>query len=227
MIYKRKTIEMKYVRSALLLIAALFVSHVAVAQDAAVGVVERQEGEATRINAGGTTALEPGSEIFVDDVLVTGEGARLLVTFVDDSTLTLGADARIIVDDLVYDTDATDSGAQTQVLDIVQGVFRYVSGDIAKDDTDQVVINTPVATIGIRGTEFVGGELTVGMPAGRPHYGFQVAVGAIDIIAPGGTVTLDEPGEGTFLPLTRIAAPTEPRQWTHEEAQEAIDALAF
>ena len=84
-----------------------------------------------------------------------------------------------------------------------------------------------MATIGIRGTVFVGGELTVGMPPGQPHYGFQVTEGAIEVISPGGSVVLDEPGEGTFLPLTAIAAPTPPRQWTEEEAAEAQDALAF
>lgn len=218
---------MNCLRYALLLTLSLFACNVAVAQDIAVGVVELQRGDTTRINADGTTVLEPGSQIFVDDVLVTGDDARLIVKFMDESTITLGSDARIIVDDFVYQAESTGSDAQAQVLDIVQGVFRFVSGDIAKDGPQQVVINTPVATIGIRGTEFVGGELTVGMPAGRPHYGFQVTQGAIDIVAPGGTVTLDEPGEGTFLPLTRIAAPTQPRQWTPEEAQEALDALAF
>ncbi len=45
--------------------------------------------------------------------------------------------------------------------------------------------------------------------------------------SPGGSVALDEPGEGTFLPLTRIAAPTPVRQWTEAEAAEAEAALAF
>ena len=39
------------------------------------------------------------------------------------------------------------------------------------------------------------------MPAGQPHYGFQIQEGAIEVITPQGSVTLDEPGEGTFLPL--------------------------
>lgn len=106
-------------------------------------------------------------------------------------------------------------------------MFRFASGQISKLAPSNVTVTTPVATIGIRGTVFLGGELTVGMPPGQPHYGFQVTEGAIEVIAPGGSVVLDEPGEGTFLPLTRIAAPTPVRQWTEEEAAEAQDALAF
>ena len=65
------------------------------------------------------------------------------------------------------------------------------------------------------------------MPAGQPHYGFQVKEGAIEVTSPGGSVVLDEAGEGTFLPLNRVAAPTPVRQWTAEETAEAEEALAF
>jgi hypothetical protein len=40
-------------------------------------------------------------------------------------------------------------------------------------------------------------------------------------------VTLDQPGEGTFIPLDGSAAPTPVRQWTAEEAAEADALLAF
>ena len=208
----------------LILFVFLFGGGQAFARDQLAGTVERLRGEAQRISTAGTAGLAVGSQVFVDDVIVTGDDARLIIKFADDSTLTLGEDARIIVDQLVYDTNA---GELAQVLDVVQGVFRFATGRVGKQNPSAVAVNTPVATIGIRGTEFIGGELTVGMPPGRPHYGFQVNDGAIEIVTPGGSVTLDEPGEGTFLPMTRIAAPVPPRQWTPAEAQEALDALAF
>ena len=43
----------------------------------------------------------------------------------------------------------------------------------------------------------------------------------------GGSVVLDEPGEGTFLPLDRVTAPTPVRVWTDAATAEAEDALAF
>ena len=164
-----------------------------------------------------------GGRVFVGDDIRTGPGARLEIRFNDRSTLTLGENARVTIDQFVY----APSGGSRQALAILRGVFRFATGQIGKLVPRSIAFTTPVATAGIRGTAFLGGELTVGMPPGQSHYGFQVIEGAIEVISPGGSVVLDEPGEGTFLPLDRIAAPTPVRQWTEEEAAEAQDALAF
>lgn len=133
----------------------------------------------------------------------------------------------MLIDEMVFDESAKGASVGRQALIMSVGVFRYTSGKIGKASQFQVVFGTPVATIGIRGTEFVGGELTVGMPPGQPHYGFQIQEGAIQVITPQGSVILDEPGEGTFLPLAGGRPPTPVRQWTPEEAAEAQDLLAF
>lgn len=196
------------------------------AQDVA-GTILTLKGDAQAISKDGTRPLKAGFSVMVDDAIKTGAGARMAIQFLDGSNLFLGEDAHIIVDDLVYAPAQDNAQEHTQTLDVLRGVFRYVSGAIGKARQENVTFRTPVATIGIRGTTFVGGELQVGMSPGRPHYGFQIQEGAIEVIAPNGSVLLDEPGEGTFLPLTRLAAPTPVRQWTAEEAQEVEDALAF
>ncbi len=192
------------------------------AQQAA-GQVERQKGAASRSTVNATSDLAQGSQVYVGDEIRTGPGARLLIQFDDESKLTLGENARITINQFVYEP----TGDSSQALEILVGVFRFISGQIGNESPLDVAFSTPVATIGLRGTEFLGGELTVGMPVGQPHYGFQINEGAIEVISPGGSVLLDEAGEGTFLPLTGVAAPTPVRQWTAEEAAEAVDALAF
>ena len=192
------------------------------AQQAA-GQVERQKGPASRSAAGGTSDLAQGGHVFVGDEIRTGPDARLQIRFDDQSKLTLGENARITIDQFVY----APSGDSHQALAIVRGVFRFATGQIGNEVPRNVDFRTPVATVGIRGTVFLGGELTVGMPVGESHYGFQITEGAIEVTSPGGSVVLDEPGEGTFLPLTGIAAPTTVRQWTEAEAAEAEAALAF
>ncbi|NIA70655.1 FecR domain-containing protein [Pelagibius litoralis] len=187
------------------------------------GQVERQKGTASRSAADGTVDLVQGARVYVGDEIRTGPGARLQIRFDDQSMLTLSQDARITIDQFIY-APGSDSN---QALDVAQGVFRFATGQIGKLTPLRVSVTTPVATIGIRGTVFLGGELTVGMPPGQPHYGFQITEGTIEVTSPAGSVVLDEPGEGTFLPLTRIAAPTPVRQWTEEEAAEAEAALAF
>ncbi|MDH3580732.1 MAG: FecR family protein [Hyphomicrobiales bacterium] len=192
------------------------------AQQAA-GEVERQKGTASRSAAGSTSDLTQGGRVFVDDEVRTGPGARLQIRFDDKSALTLGENARIIINQFVY----APGGDSRQALAVAQGVFRFATGQISKLAPRSVDFTTPVATVGIRGTVFLGGELTVGMPPGQPHYGFQISEGAIEVTSPGGSVVLDEAGEGTFLPLTRVAAPTPVRQWSEAEAAEAEAALAF
>ncbi len=191
------------------------------------GRVERQKGGASRVADGQREALALHGGIFVGDEIETGEDARLVIRFLDDSTLTLGAKAKVKIDALVYDTSGLGDAPDAQALNFLQGVFKFVSGRVAKADRQAFAFSTPVATIGIRGTEFVGGELTVGMPPGTSHIGFQVRDGAIEVTNRLGSVTLDRPGEGTFIPLNGSAAPTPVRQWTVEEAAEADALLAF
>jgi hypothetical protein len=189
------------------------------------GTIERQRGDATRIVAGDAFPLAPQGWVYVGDTITTGRDARVIIRFNDSSTLTLGENANIDIDELVY--DPANAAGGRQALKFTQGVFQFVSGAISAADHANVAITTRVATIGIRGTRFVAGELTVGMPPGEPHFGVQIYDGAVEVTSPAGAVTLNQPGQGTFLPLTRVAAPTPVRQWTAEEAAEARAALAF
>ena len=95
------------------------------------------------IHRGGVRHGEHGSE-------PAARGGALAVTFVDDSTFTVGENARMVLDELVYDP-GTKTG--TSAFSVVQGVFSFVSGQIAKTGSDSMQVRTPVATIGIRGTE--------------------------------------------------------------------------
>ncbi len=186
----------------------------------------RLKGEATRDAGSGVEALSPSSVIYSGDIIRTGAGARILIVFEDNSELTLSENAVVTIDRFVHDASAEASPGR-QAIDFAKGIFRFTTGRIGKLAPQEVALNTPVATIGIRGTDFVGGELTVGMPVGRSHYGFQIREGAIEVLNPEGSVILDDVGEGTFLPLNAPAAPQSPRQWSEAEQAEADQALAF
>ena len=212
---------------ALIIVSVMALLSVSASANEQAGIVEKMRGTASTLSGGNTIALSEGAAIHVGDVVMTSDNARLRILFQDKSTLVMGEKAQMVIDELIYVPAGREPEHGEQSLKFVKGVFQFVSGKIAHSDTRQVALNTPVATIGIRGTRLLTGELQVGMPPGNPHYGFQILEGAIDIIAPLGTVTLKNPGEGTFLPLDRVIAPRPPRQWTKEEAAEAAAAVAF
>jgi hypothetical protein len=92
--------------------------------------------------------LHLADPIIRNATLSTKPDSALEVTFVDGSKLSMGANSTMVVDDYVY---AGPGGAGKQTLRYTRGLFRFVSGTIPKD---QVKIDTPTVTIGIRGTIF-------------------------------------------------------------------------
>jgi hypothetical protein len=77
--------------------------------------------------------------------LETVPSGALEVTFTDGSRLTLGSSSAVVVDNYVF----AGPGGSNQTLKMSRGLFRFVSGSMPKD---QVKLQTPSVTIGIRGT---------------------------------------------------------------------------
>lgn len=115
------------------------------------GSIDSLKGSVAAVRDGVEVQLGAGDPIFEGDVLVTGAGSAVGIVFADDSTMSMGGDARIAIDEMVYNADA---GSGSQLFDIVQGAFVFASGQIGKNNPEDVQVRTPVATIGIRGTKY-------------------------------------------------------------------------
>ena len=107
--------------------------------------------------------------------LATADRGALEVTFLDGSKLTMGQNSRLTVDEYVY---TGPGGAGKQSVRYTKGLFRFISGSIPKD---QVKIETPTVTIGIRGTIFrtaigEGGEGAVSVEYGPSGEEYEVTV---------------------------------------------------
>jgi hypothetical protein len=157
-----------------------------------------------------------GGPIFLNDVVATGAAARLEVTFDDGTSLTLGESAEMRIDSFVY---APSMGA-ARMRAAVTGAFRFISGGIGQTAAADVAVTTPVATIGIRGTDFFGG------PIDSQALGVLLLEGAVIVTNPAGEAILDAPGEGT-----NIAAPGAPpgpvTQWPEDKVNRALASVAF
>jgi hypothetical protein len=102
-----------------------------------------------------TIAPEPRAEIEFEDsvhlneLIETDDESAVVVHFADGSKLTIGENAKVVVDRYVY--DPAGSGSE-QVVTLSKGAFRFLSGSIPKE---KVKLQTPTVTIGIRGTELI------------------------------------------------------------------------
>lgn len=157
---------------------------------------------------GTQVSLQVGDPVFQGDIIETGPNSTINLIFVDATTFTLGGEARLAIDELVYNPE-TQSG--TSALSILKGAFVFVSGEIAHHDYTQMKIDTPVATIGIRGTTVAG---NVKAPGERSQ--FTVIDGEIEIATRVASVTLNDAFETTYVESFN-SAPTEPFILTAEQ----------
>lgn len=113
-----------------------------------IGNVQAANGSATALRTDGTTVtLSTGDTVFQGDVVQTAGNSSLVIVFLDETLFTLSADARMVLDELVY---APGGSGNSMVMNLVQGSFVFVTGQVAP--TGDMRIETPTATMGIRGT---------------------------------------------------------------------------
>jgi hypothetical protein len=186
------------------------------AADTTIGSVTRIQGEATWMSGHTAEALVTGAPVFSNQKVSTGDDARLELKFLDGTQLTIGEHASMILDTFVYDP-AKGSGELGMT---VKGAFRFVSGKISKQPNAQVAVTTPVATIGIRGTEFWGG------PIDDQALGVFLIEGEVTVTNPQGQQVLDTAGEGTNI-ATPDAAPGPVTIWPQAKVDRAIATVTF
>ena len=69
---------------------------------------------------------------------------------------TLSENARIVIDRYVYDPE---QGVGDVLLTTTQGAFRFATGKMKELTEKTITVETPVAQVGVRGTEFWGGPV--------------------------------------------------------------------
>lgn len=132
----------------LLLLAAL----PARADDAAIASVRTLAGSATVVREGAVQPLALGQALHEGDVVETGRDGQLGITFRDNTRIALGPASRVDVTRFVFKPQEKELGLGLRLL---QGSLQYISGLTAKLAPEAVSIQTPTATIAVRGTRFL------------------------------------------------------------------------
>ncbi|MEM9395525.1 MAG: Ig-like domain-containing protein [Pseudomonadota bacterium] len=187
-----------------------------------IGQVENFFGTATVQRLDGTIEqLGPDSQIFLGDLVETGSASRLSLTFVDGTIFTLSADARMVIDELVYDPAGTDNSA---TFNLIEGAFVFIAGQIAP--TGGIDIITPTSTMGIRGTTVlvdistVAGVVTVEISLLRDPDG---SIGLVQVFDLDGNPIADIDSVGTKWVITSDGSPPlEVDRTAEEDASDSV-----
>src|SRR5690606_30589150 len=116
-------------------------------------------------------------------IIETDAQGAVNIVFLDETSMAISESAKIAVDEYTFDP-STESG--TTNLSVLRGLFVFTSGLIGRDDPDDVSIDTPVGSIGIRGT-IIAGEIK---PGGESN--ISVLEGAIVVKNGLGETTLSD-----------------------------------
>jgi hypothetical protein len=93
--------------------------------------------------------LDAGDDVFVGDKIVTGEDGFVQFLMVDKAKVDLRCYSIMVIEK--YDLQ---SSRRSSILKLLQGSVHKVSGEIGKEKNDVYEMKTPVASVGVRGTEY-------------------------------------------------------------------------
>ena len=171
-----------------------------------IGHVSEAEGNVAVTHPDGSQGvLITGDKVFQGDVLATATGANVNIIFIDDTVFSLDEDGRMVIDEMVYDPDTQTGAFNTTV---VQGVFSFVSGHVAKTSPDGMIVSTPTSTIGIRGSTVAGNAAAEGAENKITLIpDVDGNVGEIIISNAAGSLTLNSAGASTTV-FSSTSSPT-------------------
>ena len=137
-----------------------------------IGHVTKLTGNATAIRNGVSIILNQGDNVNKGDVVQSGSNSTLGITFIDGTVFGLASNAKMVLNEMIYDPNGSDNKS---LLSLVAGTISFVAGATAKKG--DMKVDTPVATMGIRGTAVLV-EIDFEVPAqgGAPPAKFQVLV---------------------------------------------------
>ena len=188
------------------------------AADISIGGIVEQSGKAGNIFrlSGEELTANLQTDIVSFDEVET-ENGRLKIQFVDETQVSLTEHTYMEIDEYVYDPDPSKS---KMAMNFVQGTARFATGGLGLVPKENIIIQTPTATIGIRGTDFtttvdeLGRSLVILLPDENCNDNIKLEEGcrpsgSITVTNDGGTVTLEEAFQAVMV-STFEQAPTQP-----------------
>ncbi len=128
-------------------------SWVGLASAAPVARVSLAVGDATLFKPNGASSLlVRGVELSEQDRIVTGRNGMVMLVFSDQGRVAIRPESELVI--RKYEDDPSGHATQLQ-LELMRGTVRQISGQAAQRQPERYRLNTPIAAIGVRGTDFL------------------------------------------------------------------------
>lgn len=195
---------------ALAILVGALVCWAGAASAAMVARVSLAVGEVTLIKPdGASAALMRGAELAEQDRIVTGKNGMAMLVFTDQGRVAIRPDSELVI--RKYADDPTGQATQLQ-LDLMRGTVRQISGRAAQRQPDRYRLNTPIAAIGVRGTDFLA----------------KASQGAVQTYVHEGAITVQpmQMGQSTGMQMLGVAGQTHYLQARAEGTVEQLQVHA-
>ncbi|MDP3919752.1 MAG: FecR family protein [Candidatus Omnitrophota bacterium] len=121
---------------------------------ARVGITAAVQGTVQLLRPGQAGHLAgSGEAVHIGDVIETDAESQLQIILLDETVFTIGPESSMVIDEFVY--DPTDRSGVVRAS-VTKGVFRFVTGQIARKKPSNMEVKVPTGTIGVRGTIVLG-----------------------------------------------------------------------
>jgi hypothetical protein len=127
-------------------------AQVAMAQDEHVALIKNVSGDVKIIRNSLDIVAAAGTQLMRSDIVVSGPHSSGGIVFKDGTLLTVGSSTEIEISRYLF---RPEEAKYDFSLYLKKGSAIYSSGKLGKLSPQSVSINTPRATVGVRGTRFI------------------------------------------------------------------------
>ncbi|MBA4382442.1 MAG: hypothetical protein C0406_07745 [Sideroxydans sp.] len=196
-------------KKSLIFISAVLFAFTQVAEAAVAGRFQFVNGDVKVVAANGKErSASKGSEVNEGESVVTSSSSSAQIKMEDDGLIVVRPDTKLRITTFLY-SGKTD-GSERSFISLFKGSFRAITGAIGRVNKDNYMIETPTATIGIRGTDheptFIPNPLAGQVAIAEPGTYDKVNSGAAVLSTANGMIVI-KPDQAGFVPNVGNAAP--------------------
>lgn len=122
------------------------------ASAADVGTIKKVEGHSWIVRGEQNIPALPGTRLYVEDIIMTGDDGALGLILRDDTIIAMGPQSEMTLAEFIFQPEKSRFSLVTQFS---KGTFSYLSGVMSRLSPESVQVQTPVAMVAVNGTSFL------------------------------------------------------------------------